>query len=142
MSKHRELWFLLGVGIFLISLLFTPAGVTIFVPGDVRLHLLNASRMLEGQAIYRDFFQFTTPGSELVYLALFKLCGPRAWIPNATLIVLGLVLVWLSIAVSRTVMRGCAVFLPGLLFVTIPFCHGLDPSHHWFSVLIVMIAAA
>jgi hypothetical protein len=142
MSNRHVPWFMLGLAIFLSSLLFTPAGVTIFVPGDARVHLLNASRMLEGQAIYRDFFQFTTPGAELVYFVFFWLCGPRAWIPNATLIVLGLVLVWLSISISRKLMRGWAVFLPGLLFVTIPFSRGLDPSHNWFSVLIIMIAAA
>jgi hypothetical protein len=142
MSKRPLPWFILGVAIFLSSLLFTPAGAAVFVPGDVQLHLLNASRMLEGQAIYRDFFQFTTPGSELVYLVLFRLCGPRAWIPNVTLIVLGLALVWLSIVISRKLMWGRTVFLPGLLFATIPFFHGLDPSHNWFSVLIIMIAAA
>jgi len=142
MSKRPLPWFMLVAAIFISSLLFTPAGVTIFVPGDVRLHLLNAMRMLEGQAIYTDFFQFTTPGTELIYLVLFRVCGPRAWIPNAMLLVLGLGMVWLSTAISRKLMRGWAVFLPGLLFLTIAFFHGLDPSHNWFSVLAVMIAAA
>lgn len=48
-----------------------------FLPGDVSVHLLNAARILDGETIYRDFFQFTLPGTELVYLALFKLTGPR-----------------------------------------------------------------
>ena len=133
---------MMGVAIFLASLLFTPAGVTIFIPGDARLHLLNASRMLDGEAIYRDFFQFTTPASELVYLVLFKLFGQRAWIPNAMVLVVGLALVWLSVAISRDLLHGRARFLPGLLFITIPFFHGLDPSHNWFSTLLVLTATA
>lgn len=48
----------------------------------------------------------------------------------------------LSMAISRKVMQGWSVLLTVLIFVTSPFFHGLDPSHHWFSVLIVMIAAA
>ena len=139
MTKRHVPWFLMGVAILLLSVLFTPGGVTIFVPSDVRPHLLNASRMLEGQVIYKDFFQFTTPGTELVYLVLFSLYGQRGWIPNVMLIVLGLGLVWLSTAISRQLMRGWAVFLPGCLFATVSFYHGLDPSHQWFSVMAVLL---
>jgi hypothetical protein len=131
---------MLGVAIFLSPVLFTPAGVTIFLPGDGRVYLLNAARMLQGQTIYKDFFQFTPPGTELVYFILFRLFSPRAWLPNAVMLVLGLGLVWISTAISRKLMRGWAVFLPGALFVTIPFCHGLDPSHQWFSVTAVLLA--
>ena len=83
------LWFLPGAAVFLLGVLFTPAGASRFISGDVTVYLLNAARMLEGQAIYKDFFQYTTPGTELVYFVLFRLFGPRAWIPNAMLFDLG-----------------------------------------------------
>jgi hypothetical protein len=98
--------------------------------------------MLEGQVIYRDFFQFTLPGTELVYFALFKLLGPRAWVPNVMLLVLGLSLTWLSIVISRKVIRGRAVYLPGLLFLTFSLYSRLDATHHWYSLLPVMGAIA
>lgn len=135
-------WLVPGAAVFVASLLFTPNGATIFLPGDVRIYLLNAARMEQGQVIYRDFFQFTSPGTELVYLALFKVFGQRAWIPNVTLLVLGLSLFWLSVVISRTLISGWAVFLPGTLLLTVSLYHGLDPSHQWFSVLAVMAAAA
>jgi hypothetical protein len=143
-QMHRRAlpWFLLGVAIFLGSLLFTPARAAIFPPGDVTIYMLNAARMLQGQIIYKDFFEFTPPGTELVYFVLFRIFGPHAWIPNAMLLLLGLSLVWLSIAVSRRVMCGWAVFLPGLLFLTFSLYNWLDVSHHWYSVLAIMAATA
>ena len=83
------LWFLPGAAVFLLGVLFTPAGASRFISGDVTVYLLNAARMLEGQAIYKDFFQYTTPGTELVYLSLFKAFGARAWVPNLVVILLG-----------------------------------------------------
>lgn len=92
--------------------------------------------------MYRDFFQFTPPATGLVYFVLFKLLGPRAWIPNTVLLVMGLALAWLSVVISRKVMRGWVVFLPGLLFLPFMFRSFLDPTHHWFSVPAVMGAIA
>src|SRR5437773_1033685 len=56
------------------------------------------------------------------------------------LLLLGLTLTWLSIAISKKVMRGWAVFLPGLLFLTCCYYNGLDATHHWYSILAVMTA--
>jgi hypothetical protein len=141
-AERRWPWLLPVAGAFLASLLFTLRGATIFLPGDSRVYLLNASRMLQGQVIYKDFFQFMPPGTELVYSALLRWFGPRAWIPNLTLWLLALGAVWLSIIISRKVMSGWAVFLPGLLLITVSIYHGLDPSHQWFSLLAVIGAAA
>ena len=117
-------------------------GGAIFLRGDVTLCLLNAARMLRGQVMYKDFFQITFPGAELVYFGVFKLFGPRAWIPNAMLLVLGLALTWVSIVISSKVMRGWGVFLPAVLLLTFSVYKGLDTSHHWYSVLAVMTAVA
>ncbi len=141
-STRRLPWFLLGAGVFMYFLLFTPRLASAFLRGDVTLCLLNAARMLRGQVMYKDFFQITFPGAELVYLGLFRLFGTRAWIPSAMLLVLGLSLTWISVVISRKVLQGLAVYLPGLLFLTLSFYKGLDASHHWYSVLAVMAAVA
>jgi len=104
--------------------------------------MFNAKRMLEGQVIYRDFHQFTLPGTEVFYLGLFRFFGARNWIPNAMLIILGLGLAWLTTLISKNVMCGWAVFLPGALFLTVGFVGYLDAAHHWYSTLAVMAAIA
>ncbi len=142
LRTRSTVWFLLAALAFLYLSLFIPPSTPIYSAGDSSVYLLNATRMFEGESIYRDFFQFTLPGTELFYLALFKLVGPRVWIPNVTLIVLGLGLTALIMYVSRRVLTGWIAFLPALLFLTFVYWQWLDPSHHWFSTLMVMGALA
>ena len=108
--------------------------------GDQTIYLLNAARMTHGQLIYKDFFQFTPPGTELVYAALFLLFGVRAWIPQAMLVVLGASLAALSVSISARLMKGVSIFLPGILFLAVPFRTTLDGTHHWYSTLAAMAA--
>lgn len=98
--------------------------------------------MLEGQVIYRDFFEFLPPGIDLVYTTLLNMLGPRAWIPNALLVLLGVSFAGLSVMVSRQLLPGGLAYLPGLLFAVFTFRSGLDGTHHWFSALAVVAAVA
>jgi hypothetical protein len=135
-------WFLLACLVFLYLNLFILPSTPVFLGGDGGTYLLNARRMLDGAVLYRDFFQFTPPGTESVYLTLFRLFGVRAWIPNAALVVLGLGLALLALIISRRLMQGWAAFLPSLLFLTVAFSRGLDATHHWFSSAAVVAAIA
>lgn len=113
-----------------------------FTIGDQDVYLVGGMRLLDGQMIYRDFFDFLPPGTHLVYFALFKLFGVRAWIPNVMLIVLGVGLTWLTVVISRRIVRGTLAFLPGLIFLTFSFRLQLDATHHWYSALAVLAALA
>ncbi len=141
-GNRPVLWFLLGGFVFLYLELFMLPYTSVLADGDQTIFLHDAMRMLEGQVIYRDFFQFTLPGTQLVYLALLKLFGLRAWIPNAMVILLGVSLTWLSMVVSSKLVDGACAFLPGLLFLTFVFRNPLDGTHHWYSTLAVMAALA
>ena len=134
--------FLLGTFACLYLNLFVPPFTPICLGEDEGNWLLDAMRMLRGQVIYRDFFQFTAPGTQWVYFVLFVWLGPRTWVPNVLLILLGLGLVWLSVVISKRVMRGSAVFLPGFLFLTLAFRRAFAVTHHWWNELAVMGAIA
>ena len=136
------LWFMLGGLLFLYLPFFLPGPTPIWLSGDQAVYLVNATRIVQGQVIYRDFCQYTLPGTELVYAGLFRLLGIRSWIPNVLLILLGLSLAWLSVSISRKVLDRRSAFLPGLLFLVVPFRHMLNGTHHWFSALAVMAAVA
>lgn len=140
-------WFHYGFLAFAAAFLYfelfmLPATPVAGTDNDQSLYLHNAMKMLDGQVIYRDFFSVTPPGTELVYLGLFKLFGIRAWIPNATLVVLGLSLAWLCVIISREVLDGLTAYLPALCFLVLAFHSSLDATHHWFSVLSVTAATA
>ncbi len=136
-------FFLFATAFLYLDLFILPA-TPIYDPvlTDQWIYLHNATRMLDGQMIYRDFFQFTPPGAELTYLALFKMFGVRSWIPNATLVLLALSLTWLCVYISRKILSGWTAYLPGLLFLGTAFHNRLEATHHWYSVLAVIAATA
>jgi len=135
-------WFLLGAGLFLYLNLFVPPFTPMCLGEDEGIWLLDAMRMWKGQVIYRDFFQFTAPGTQWIYFVLFKMFTPRLWIPNALLILIGVSLVWLSVVISKKVVNGWLVYLPGLAFLPFAFRRAFALSHQWWSALSVTCAMA
>ncbi|MDR3673852.1 MAG: hypothetical protein P4N24_00075, partial [Acidobacteriota bacterium] len=138
----RTLLFLLAALIFLYAFLFIPPFIPIHRHIDGLILVTDGKRMFEGAAMYRDFFQFTTPGTPLVYFLLFKLLGLHPWIPDLTLLLLGLGLAWLGVVVAKKVMRSSLALLPSAIFLVGVYKNRLDPTHHWYSLLTVMAAIA
>lgn len=134
--------FLVATVVFLYFHLFVSWAIPIRRSGDEAVFLSEALRMLEGQVIYRDFFEFMLPGTQMVYLVAFRLLGVQAWIPNLVLVWLGVGMVWVSVVIARKLWRGWPVFLPGLLFLTFAFRTRPDASHHWYSSLASLAATA
>jgi hypothetical protein len=143
---HPKTWLvlviLLGSGIFLYLQLFVFPATPRAATGDQSLYLHNAARMYGGQIIYRDYDYFTLPGTDVLYLGLFELFGIKNWIPQVMLVGVGVLSMWLSIIIASKVMMGPAVFLPGLLFLTLPYSSYLDATHHLFNVLAATSALA
>ncbi len=133
-------WFLAGAVTFLYLNLFILPNTPIWLGGDNSVYLLDATRMFDGQVIYRDFFHFVPPGTELVYIVFFKLFGIHAFVPNLSLIVVGTALTWVVTNIARKVVSGTTAFLPGLVFLTFAFRRAFDGYHHWLSLLAVMAA--
>jgi hypothetical protein len=133
---------LLASGSFLYLATFILPGVPRVALGDQSIYLHSAARMFDGQLIYRDYDCFTLPGTDVLYLFLFKLFGVRMWIPQLMLVLVGVISTWLSIRIANKVMSGPAVFLPGFLFLTLPFASHLDATHHLYNVLAATSALA
>jgi hypothetical protein len=141
-AQRRWLPILLACCGFLYLSVFALPHIPHVATGDQAVYLHNAVRMLDGQLIYRDYDHFALPGTEVLYTVLFKLFGVRAWIPQAMLVLIGVLLAGLSFVISRQLLTGAAVFLPGFLFLTLPFTGYLDATHHWYSVLAATVALA
>jgi hypothetical protein len=133
---------LLGSGIYLYLNLFSLEGTPFLLGGDEQVFWMNALRMLHGELPYRDFFEFTPPGADLVYFGAFTLLGPRVWAPNVVQLVLGITLSWLCFHIARSIMRPAQAALTAALFITLDFGKWLDATHHWFSLLAVLAALA
>jgi hypothetical protein len=138
----RILLFLLAALFFLYALLFVPPFIPIDHGIDGLILGADGKRMFEGQMMYRDFFQYTTPGTVLVFFFLFKLFGLRVWIPDLTLLLLGLGLAWLGVVIARKLMRPGLALLPSAIFLAGVYKNNFDPTHHWYSLLTATAAIA
>ncbi len=137
------LLFLPAALIFLYALLFVPP----FIPigsaiGDTMVYVSDGKRMYEGEQIYRDFFQFSTPGTSVVYFFSFEIFGLRLWVPNLSLLLLGLALAGLGVVIARKLMRPSLALLPSAIFLAGIYKNQLHPIHHWYSLLFAMAAIA
>src|ERR1700722_9594423 len=131
-----------GSGLYLYFNLFTLTGTPYLLDGDQVFFWVYAQRLLNGEHVYRDFFQFTPPGTDLVFLCLFKLFGLRIWITNWVVWLLGVILCWLCFRVSRSLMPESQALCAAMLFLVIVFGKILNATQHWFSVLAVMLAVS
>jgi hypothetical protein len=142
MSKKQAAGLLLASFCFLYLQNFLLPCVPVFQGDNAPFFLLDAARMLRGQVIYRDFLELTFPGMPALNLLLLHVFGMRAWIPAATLVIVGLALTLLSAHIARRVVSGPSVFLPGVAYLTLAIGNALDDTHHWFSILACMGAVA
>ncbi len=134
--------FKLAALIFLYSFLFIPPFLPAEILGDHLLYLAPGQRMYQGEMIYRDFFEFVTPGTALVHFFLFKLFGLRLWIPNLLSLLLGLGLVWLGVVIAKKLTRPSLALLPSAIFLVGMRGFLCDPTHHWYSLLTATAAIA
>jgi hypothetical protein len=107
---------------------------------DQMLFASNGARIVAGQMPYRDYFQFVTPGADLLYAFLFRHLGLLLWIPNALMVFLAATAVLLITLAAGKVLRGSFVVLPAVLTVGFVLFGGMDATHHWFSGLVALIA--
>lgn len=129
-------------GVFVYLQVFILPHTPRFASGDQAIYLHHATRMLHGELIYRDYDHFTLPGTDLLYMALFRAFGIRMWIPQAMLILIGVCLGVLITVASRSILPWPALLLPALLFICIPFSSYLDATHHWYSAIFAIAALA
>lgn len=135
-----DLGLLFGSAVYLYLNLFTNSGIPYLLGGDQVFFWTYAQRLLNGECVYCDFFQFTPPGTDLVFYSLFKIFGFRIEVVNSVVLVLGVGLCWLCFRLSLFVMRRSAAIATAALFLVLLFGKMLNATHHWFSTLAVTLA--
>ena len=141
-GRWAEVLFVVGACLYLYVKLFTFGGIPILLGGDQIFFWMDAKRLLLGERIYLDFFQFTPPGTDVVYLAFFKLFGPRIWIPNLIVLILGVLFGWVCFRVSVSFLKTSQAILAASLFTVFIYGTLLNATHHLFSELAVLGSVA
>ena len=144
-SSHEFGWNLAVIfssALYLFLNLFGSFSVPYLLSGDQVFFWTAAQRMLHGEHIYRDFFQFTPPGTDLIYLLAFKFFGERVVVTNVIVLVLGVFLCWLCYVLSRTIMPRTPSLHCAAFFLVFVYGRLLNATHHWFSLAAVLVAVA
>jgi hypothetical protein len=125
---------------YLYTSLFSFAGIPMFRTGDEDFFWTYACRLLSGQVFLKDFHQFTPPGTDLAYAAVFHLFGASMRSINWTVLLLGVVLGVVVFLSAQVVMRAEMAALAALLCVVLLFGDRMDATHHWFSSVANLLA--
>ena len=137
-------WHVAAIGLFSAVYsylnLFTLHGTPYLLGGDQVYLWTGAEQILRGQVIYRDFFQYTTPGADLVFAAFFRVFGASIWVTNLVVLVLGVVTACVGFSVSRKLMRVEMAAICTVLFLVLIYGKALNATHHWFAALLILIA--
>jgi Dolichyl-phosphate-mannose-protein mannosyltransferase len=145
-SRHPSGWFvflmLSGISGYLYLNLFLLTNVPILLSDDQVYFWVNGQRMLYGERPYADFFQFTPPGTDVLYFVVFKLFGTQIWALNCVVLVTGVFLCWVCFVIAGQIMERHLALLSALVYLTLIYTRLLNTTHHYFSVLTVMGATA
>lgn len=129
----------------LVALLAALASIpflnTVWLLADEGIWLHAAKRMLDGQALYRDFFEFHPPVGFLMITAWLKLFGTSLVSARSLMLLVTSVTAWCTftccrIASGRTWLS--AVFT--LMWVVAGQGMWTQVNHHWFTTMFSMIA--
>jgi hypothetical protein len=133
-------WLLLAAAVYLYVSLFATPSTPYQLGGDQVFFWMYGLRLLDGQNVYRDFFQFTPPGTDLLYLSAFKLFGARLWVPNVVVLLLGTSLAFVCLRSARQITDKRTAALALAFYLVFVIGLTLNGTHHLFSLLLVMIA--
>ena len=148
MQREQPLWnrmdvvFLLFCVAFLYLHLFVLPASPVFYEEDHLIYVQDAWRMYQGEALYRDFFEFTFPGTQVVYLFLMDIFGTKFWIVNAVIFIQGLSQAVIWLAICKIIFRAVwLTYLPVSIFIFFGFrWFGIDGSHRMLSPIFIGLA--
>ncbi|MFT3746431.1 MAG: hypothetical protein QM785_19325 [Pyrinomonadaceae bacterium] len=131
----------IAAGVFVYLLVFKLPFTPFLNEVDHHMFLYEGMRLFDGDVMYRDFFQFTFPGSQAWYWLMFSIFGLKYWILSATIVAIAVGSAWTCLKVSREVIGGNLFVIPTLLFIFFGFrWDGLDGTHRMFSPIFLMLA--
>lgn len=118
--------------------LFVLPHTPLLLWGDGPGFATKGVRILGGELPYRDFFEFLTPGTDLVYALLFRWFGVSLWVLHLVMATLAALTAFCMTWCAGRLVRGWFVVLPAVLLMGFVLCSSLDPTHHWFSTVALM----
>ena len=107
--------------------------------GDEGVVLHGAVRILEGKALYRDFFAFLAPGSFLIEAIWMKFVG--VGFASVRVLAVGVIAVIAALLYAAARLSSANRLLAALLAIAWAVRAPFETSHHWFTTAASMASA-
>ena len=106
---------------------------------DAWIGLYGAKRILDGQVLYRDFFDFVTPGTDYFWASVFYLFGVKLSVARIAISISNAVAISIVVFISYRVIKNklLAAFPP--IFFAIYAGYNYYVSHHWLILVPVIL---
>jgi hypothetical protein len=142
--RSDAFWLLLVIVVALLLCLPFVRTVHALGAADEGVILLGADRLLHGQRLYGDFFEFLPPGSFLITAGWFAAIGTSLWAAQSLAIMVIVAITCLIYLSCRQVSGNPA--LSALIAIAWPAISPLAGffilvNHHWFATLFSMMSA-
>ena len=108
---------------------------------DESFILYGAKRVLQGQALYRDFFEFLTPGSFYLYALAYWVGGTSITSARVTTALLNALSAACTYFLALHVASMAEAVIAGLLVVVICWPVWNMASHHWIATAFTLSTA-
>jgi len=117
-------------GVFIWTLSQQEGGITID----------EAFRVLHGDVIYRDFFEFLTPGIVYINAFFLWLLGPTTTSVGLIVIIIGALGTVATYAISASVLARPWCFAPPAIFVGLTYPSYSQANHKWPAIIFCLVA--
>ena len=102
--------------------------------------LYGAKRVLDGQILYKDFFQFYPPGDFYLLALMYKLFGYSFAVAHEVAIIIDSLINALFFYLSYKAIKSWYAILPPLYFLILGFPNWMQYSHYWSSMLFLFVS--
>jgi 4-amino-4-deoxy-L-arabinose transferase-like glycosyltransferase len=133
---------LAGLAVGAVSFAYLLALPPTLNSADESFLLYGAKRILQGHALYRDFFDFITPGSFYLYAAAFRIGGVSITSARVTTALLNAVSATCTYLLALHVASAAEAILAALLVTVACIPAWNMASQHWTTTAFVLATAA
>lgn len=140
-TRSSDFWWLFAVGLIAVALC-APFIRYVWFLGDEGVLLHGAERMLRGDRIYIDFFEFLPPGGFIIMEGWFRIAGISLFSARAlAILTIAGISCFTYLACRKASKDAPLSALIAIGWIVVSQGEWTQINHHWFTTLFSMVAA-
>lgn len=141
MARRSPLSLVLGITLVTGAFAYLMAFPPILNHADESFVLYESKRFWQGDAPYRDFFDFITPGTFYFYAAAYALVGPNITAARGATALLNAASCGLTYILARHLASPAVSAVAAAAFITVMVPAWNHAGHHWLATFLSLATA-